>query len=306
MKIDRLMGILTILLQKDKVTAPELAERFEVSRRTINRDIEDLCRAGIPIAAAQGYGGGLSIVDGYKFDRSLFTKEELQSLIAGLRGMDSVSKSPALARLLDKLSDRGEQGAAQDIIIVDLASHYQDTLTLKIETIKKAAWEKHLLSFWYYYEKGETKRRIEPYRLVFKWSAWYVFGYCLDREAYRLFKLNRLWDLRTEEETFCEREIPEEELSFGDAYLAEGSIHLKAIFAESEKYRLIEEYGIGSYSELEDKRLLFEQDFAGYGNLREWIFSFGDRVFVLEPEELREDRKRQAENILLDKTGNMT
>ena len=70
---------------------------------------------------------------------------------------------------------------------------------------------------------------------------WYVFGYCLDREAYRLFKLNRLWDLRTEEETFCEREIPEEELSFGDAYLAEGSIHLKAIFAESEKYRLIEE-----------------------------------------------------------------
>ena len=148
------------------------------------------------------------------------------------------------------------------------------------------------MSFWYYYEKGETKRRIEPYRLVFKWSAWYVFGYCLDREAYRLFKLNRLWDLRTEEETFCEREIPEEELSFGDAYLAEGSIHLKAIFAESEKYRLIEEYGIGSYSELEDKRLLFEQDFAGYGNLREWIFSFGDRVFVLEPEELREDRKR--------------
>lgn len=245
-------------------------------------------------------------MDGYKFDRSLFTKEELQSLIAGLRGMDSVSKSPALARLLDKLSDRGEQGAAQDIIIVDLASHYQDTLTLKIETIKKAAWEKHLVSFWYYYEKGETKRRIEPYRLVFKWSAWYVFGYCLDREAYRLFKLNRLWDLRTEEETFCEREIPEEELSFGDAYLAEGSIHLKAIFAESEKYRLIEEYGIGSYSELEDKRLLFEQDFAGYGNLREWIFSFGDRVFVLEPEELREDRKRQAENILLDKTGNMT
>ncbi len=85
MKIDRLTGILTILLQKDKVTAPELAERFEVSRRTINRDIEDLCRAGIPIAAAQGYGGGLSIVDGYKFDRSLFTKEELQSLIAGLR-----------------------------------------------------------------------------------------------------------------------------------------------------------------------------------------------------------------------------
>lgn len=297
MKIDRLIGIVTILLQKDKTTAPELAERFEVSRRTINRDIEDICKAGIPIVTTQGYGGGISIADGYKFDKSFFTKDELQAVLAGLRGMESVSKGSALASLLDRLSDKGQRILAEDIIIIDLASHYQASLTQKIEIIKKAHKTKHMLSFQYYYGKGEAKRRIEPYRLVFQWSSWYVFGFCLDRQAYRLFKLNRLWDLQINEETFSEREIPAEALSFGD-YLAEGSFHLKAVFAKSEKHRLIEEYGMDSYSVCPDEGLLLERDFASYENMREWIFSFGDKVFVLAPKELQDDIKKQAENIL--------
>ena len=297
MKIDRLIGIITILLQNDKTTAPELAERFEVSRRTINRDIEDICKAGIPVITTQGYGGGLSIAEGYKFDKTLFTKEELQAVFAGLRGMDSVSKGSALASLLDKLSDKGQRVIAEDMIIIDLASHYQTSLTQKIDILKKAIWTKHIVSFQYYYEKGETKRFIEPYRLIFKWSSWYVFGFCLDRQAYRLFKLNRLWDLQIDGETFLEREIPEEELSFGD-YLAESKFHLKAVFEKSEKHRLIEEYGIDSYLVCQDERLLFERDFASYENMREWIFSFGDKVLILAPKELLNDRKKQAENII--------
>lgn len=296
MKIDRLIGIITILLQNDKTTAPELAERFEVSRRTINRDIEDICKAGIPVVTTQGYGGGLSIAEGYKFDKTLLTKDELQTIFAGLRGMDSVSKVSALARLLDKLSDKDRRMIAEDSIIIDLASHYQSSLTQKIETVKTAIAAKRILSFQYYYEKGEMKRRIEPYRLIFKWSSWYVFGYCLDRQAYRLFKLNRLWDLQTEE-PFPERTIPEEELSFGD-YLTEAAFHLKAVFAGSEKHRLIDEYGIDSYLVRQDESLLFERDFASYENMREWIFSFGDKVYVLEPKELQDDRKKQAENMI--------
>ena len=124
-----------------------------------------------------------------------------------------------------------------------------------------------------------------------------MFGFCVDRNAYRLFKLNRLWNLRIDEETFSERVIPEEELSFGD-YLAEGRIHLKAVFEESEKHRLIEEYGIDSYSIRKDNKLLFERDFSSYENMREWIFSFGDKVSILAPLNLQNDRKMQAENIL--------
>lgn len=297
MKTDRLIGILTILLQKEKTTAPELAKRFEVSRRTINRDIEDICKAGIPVVATQGHGGGISIAAGYKFDSSFFTKDELQAVFAGVRGMDSVSRRSAFAGLYDKLRGQGQGVAAEDIIFIDLSSHYQASLTQKIEKIKTAILAKHIVWFQYYYEKGEMKRRIEPYRLIFKWSSWYVFGFCLDRQAYRLFKLNRLWDLQIEEEIFEERQIPEEELSFGD-YLAEGNIHLKAVFAPSEKHRLMEEYGVDSYSVGEDNKLLFERDFASYENMQNWIFSFGDKVTVLAPEKLQEERKKQAENIL--------
>lgn len=297
MKTDRLLGILTVLLQNDKTTAPELARRFEVSRRTINRDMEDLCRAGIPVVATQGCGGGFSIADGYKIDKTLFTKDELQAVLAGLRGMDSVFDGSVLTGLLDKLSGGERHVIAEDMIIIDLASHYQASLTPKIELIKNAVQTKRILSFRYCYEKGEAERRIEPYRLLFKWSSWYVFGFCLDRQDWRLFRLNRLWNLQMEKETFAIRNIPPEKLSFDD-YFTKSSIHLKAVFEESEKYRLIEEYGIDSFSTGSDHRLYFEHDFAGYEHMREWIFSFGDKVSILAPKELQDDRKKQAEHIL--------
>ena len=84
MKVDRLIGIVTLLLQNEKMTAPELASRFEVSRRTINRDIEDICKAGIPIVTTQGVGGGISIMEGYSIDKTLFTSAEIQAIFSGL------------------------------------------------------------------------------------------------------------------------------------------------------------------------------------------------------------------------------
>jgi len=296
MKIDRLIGIITILLRQDKATAPELAERFEVSRRTINRDIEDICKAGIPLVTTQGRGGGISIAEGYKIDRSLFTEDELQAVFAGLKGMDSVSESSHLREVLEKLSPGSGQIALDEAIVIDLASYYRPSLTWKIEQIKTAIHECRLISFSYYNKKGESHRTIEPYRIVFKWSSWYVWGYCLERGDFRLFKLNRLWDLELGTDTFTSRELPADGLDF-EKHFIEGSIHLKARFAESEKYRLIEEYGIDSFTE-ENGRLLFERNFASYSNMAGWILSFGDKVEVLEPKELREDIRRQAENIL--------
>lgn len=297
MKIDRLIGIIVLLLQKDKVTAPELAERFEVSRRTINRDIADICRAGIPIVTVQGSGGGISILDSYKIEKALLSKDELQAIFSGLKGIDSVSKISYFDRMTEKLSDKSSRIEIEDTIIIDLASHYQEPLTQKIEAIKAAIRTKQQISFLYYYEKGESRKEIEPYRLIFKWSAWYVFGYCLGREAYRLFKLNRLWDISFSGKSFTSREIPEKELQFDD-YFSENTIHLKALFLQSEKYRLIEEYGVDCYSVTDSGELLLERDFASYSNMRSWIFSFGDKVTILEPFQLYEDRRKQAENII--------
>lgn len=297
MKIDRLIGIITILLQKDKVTAPELAQRFEVSRRTISRDMEDISRAGIPLVTMQGIGGGFSILDSYKLDKTLLSKDELQAVFSGLRGIDSVSKTSYLVKMAEKLSDKNQRIEVEDVIRIDLASHYQKPLIQKMEAIKAAIQEKRTISFMYYYEKGESRRHIEPYRLLFKWSSWYVFGYCLDREAYRLFKLNRLWNISLAENRFVPRAIPEEELQLDD-YFGDDTIHLKARFSASEKWRLIEEYGVDCYHVTDSGELLFEWDFASYYAMRSWIFSFGDKVTILEPFQLSEDRRQQAENII--------
>ena len=137
MKLDRLLGILTVLLQKDRVTAPELAEKFEVHRRTIGRDIDALCMAGIPVVSHQGSGGGISIAEGFKLDKSVLTTDELSGMIAALKGIGSISAMSHIERVLDKLNANSDAVVSmREPIIIDLASHYKGQLTEKIETDK--------------------------------------------------------------------------------------------------------------------------------------------------------------------------
>ena len=139
MKIDRLIGILSLLLQRDSVSAPELAERFEVSRRTINRDVEALCQAGIPIVTRQGAGGGISIMEGFRVDRTVLSAADMQAILAGLKSLDSVSDTRRYAQLMEKLS-----AGASDVIspgpafLIDLSSWYKDSLAPKIQLIHSA------------------------------------------------------------------------------------------------------------------------------------------------------------------------
>ena len=123
MKLDRMIGILSILLQREKVTAPYLAEKFEVSRRTINRDIEALCMAGIPLVTEQGKNGGISIMENYKIDKTLLSMSDMQAILAGLRSLDSVSGTNRYARLMEKLSVGASNLLSGDShILIDLSS----------------------------------------------------------------------------------------------------------------------------------------------------------------------------------------
>lgn len=296
-KIDRLIGIIIVLLKKDKVTAPFLAEKFEVSRRTINRDIEDICKAGIPIISTQGYHGGIAIAEGYKIDKTVFTSDELQAIFAGLNGIDSISSNLNSDNLWDKFSkEKNAVISNSGNILIDLSSHYKESLTQKIECIKTAINEQSLISFQYFYNKGEVDKIIEPYLLVFRWSSWYVLGYCLEREDFRLFKLNRLWSLICNKEYFDKRRVPEEKIEF-DRYFS-NEIKLTALFDVKVKYRLIEEYGIDSFTNLENGKLMFEIGFESSENLLSWVLSFGDSIEVIKPKEVCLELKRQAENIL--------
>lgn len=297
MKIDRLMGILTTVLQHGKVTAPYLAEKFEVSRRTISRDVEDLCRAGIPLVTEQGHGGGIAVAPGYRLDKTLLTREELQALLIGLRGLDSVMDAPHREALKEKLAIKGDSlFSEQEHILIDLASYYRDSLTEKIALLREAVTGRRRVSFRYYYGKGEETRKVEPALIVFQWSDWYLLGYCCARGEFRMFKLNRLWELSPLKETFEPREIPPEKLNFDHAW--EDNYHLTALFDPAVKFRLIEAYGPDSFTEQEDGRLLFTRGFAYYDHLLEWVLGFGSRVTVLAPRQLRDDLRDEAARLL--------
>jgi predicted DNA-binding transcriptional regulator YafY len=294
MKLDRMLGILTILLQNDRVTAPELAARFEVNRRTIGRDIDALCMAGIPIVTHQGIGGGISIAEGFKLDKSVLTANELSDILAALKGIGSVSEQANIERTLNKLHANAVVSLREPVII-DLSSYYKGTLTEKIELIKWAVLKARLIEFDYYYEKGESHRCIEPYFVIFQFTSWYVFGFCSERQDFRMFKLLRLWNLKLCDKTYHPREIPPEKRDF--RIMHEGGTKVVAIFDSAVKYRLIETYGLDCYEETSEG-LRFEIEFHNRDYLLNWMLGFGGKVKVLEPLDIAEDLKAAAKSIL--------
>ncbi|MDY3918122.1 MAG: YafY family protein [Candidatus Limivivens sp.] len=296
MKIDRLIGILSVLLQQEKVTAPELAEKFEVSRRTISRDIDALCRAGIPIRTAQGVGGGICIMEGYRMDRTVLNSKDMQGILAGLRSLDSVSGSHYYGKLMEKIkAGSSDFVSGRDFILIDLSSWYRDSLAPKIESIQTAIEERRLISFQYYAPKGESRREIEPYYLIFKWSSWYVWGWCRKREDFRLFKLNRMEELVISEDGYEARTAPVPDLSSEKIF--PGGVRMKAVFQPEMRWRLVEEFGTDCFEMQEDGRLLFQSDYSDDESLIDWMLTFREQVEVLEPEKIRQELLRIAEAV---------
>ena len=285
MKTERLIGILSILLQQEKVTAPQLARQFEVSRRTIQRDIESLCRAGIPISTTQGAGGGISILEGYRVDRTVLTTPEMQAILAGLRSLDSVSGTRRYARLMEKLSaGAGTLVPGGGHLLIDLSSWYKSSLAPKIECLQNAIERHQTVCFRYFSPRGESERTVEPCYLVFHWSAWYLWGRCLTRQDYRLFKLNRMTGLSAGR-PFAPRPAPlpnlEPERIFPPHYT------ITVLFDPSCLWRLVEEYGPDSFTTDPDGRLRFTGCFPDADSVFSWVLTFGDKAELTEPEELR-------------------
>ena len=298
MKIDRLIGILSILLQKKKTTALELAERFEVSRRTINRDIENLCKAGIPIQTSQGAGGGISIMEGFAMERTLLTSKDMKMILAGLRSLDSVSGSHYYGQLMEKIKPGSSDiVTGSDAILIDLSSWNKDAIAPKVSFIQDAIEERTMLAFDYYAPSGDSHREIEPYYLIFKWSSWYVYGFCLMRQDFRMFKLNRMSGIRCIGRHFEMRSVQTPDLSIGNLYPPE--IKVTAIVEARMKWRLIEEFGPDCFTIREDGRLLFSGLYSDEDSLLAWILTFGDQIKLLEPDWMKEKLLHIANKITI-------
>jgi predicted DNA-binding transcriptional regulator YafY len=294
MKIERLIGILSILLQQDKITASELAEKFEVSVRTILRDIDEIARAGIPIVTSQGQGGGISIMDGYKIDRTLLSSAEMTAIFAGLKSLDSVSGTNRYRQLMDKLSV-SDTVDADNHIIIDLSMWDKNAVAEKIELIKSAIEQNRIITYKYYSPQRIEQRSIEPYRLIFQWSSWYVWGFCTKRQDYRMFKLTRMTELKCTDEAFVKREIPE--YSCDKLRHTRGEINAAVKFDKSVKWRIIDEFGRENFNEDAEGNIILNFTWADKQSLFSYILGFRECAEIISPAEYREEFLELLKNI---------
>ncbi len=208
MQINRLFEIIYILLDKKTVTAAELAERFEVSSRTIFRDIDTLSQAGIPIYAMKGKGGGIRLTENYVLNKSVLTPKEQQMIMQALRGMNAVREEeirPALSKLSALFG--GEQ---EDWIEIEFSSwNSDDGVSRRFVILKEAIFAHKRVTFIYSGANGTSSRRLaEPLKLVFRAGSWYLYAWCMDKEDFRFFKLSRMEEPQVLEEYFEKRKKP--------------------------------------------------------------------------------------------------
>ncbi|MDA3810475.1 MAG: YafY family protein [Spirochaetaceae bacterium] len=201
MKVERLISILMLLLNKRKLTAKELAEYFEVSVRTIQRDMDTLCSAGIPIYGDVGKYGGYQLTENYKLDRSFLTVNEMDTLVTMLKGFSDTLFNDSIKTILEKMGGLNKTSTNLGNFQIDMTPWGADKGFLEtLNHINKAIEEKRFVSFEYYdLYNNKTLRKVEPYITILKSGSWYIYGYCLLREEYRLFKISRIFELHIEQ-----------------------------------------------------------------------------------------------------------
>lgn len=291
MKSNRMFGILCILLEKEKITAKELADYFEVSVRTIHRDLLDLSSAGFPVTSQQGIGGGVSLLPDFKYSKTALNRDDMNVILAGIQGLASIDDSAKIKTLLAKLRfNQGDKILLENDIIIDFASwNHNSTMIDKIKIIRMAIANHHLLELKYYGGSGLYSRRVEPYKLIFKQANWYLFGFCRDKKDFRIFKVNRMMDVHISDETFVEQEdytIPPLQSDFAN----ESGTSITVRMDRSLEYLAIDFFGLENIEKVnEDIFVTFQTERPA------WVIStfagFGDRAEIISPNTLREAMK---------------
>jgi len=218
LKLDRLVSILVMLLRKERVQAKELAQMFEVSVRTILRDVEAINLAGIPVVTYQGANGGIGIAEGYRLDKSVLTEDEMAEIITTLRGVARTFPDSRHEVLMEKFKNTLSASQLENVnskanrLVIDPSPWGEDGSTkAKAALIHKAIEDSKEVSFTYTDTNGEkTARIVEPYSLLLKAQKWYLYGWCQLRQDFRLFKLSRMSELAISDTNFVKREVPGE------------------------------------------------------------------------------------------------
>ena len=294
MKIDRLLSIVIVLLEQNKISATKLAEMFEVTTRTIYRDIETIQAAGIPIVTYTGINGGIGILEKYKIDKKFFTKEDITTLMTGLGSISSSVSNVELTKVLTKLQSLIPEEHIQEIklksgqIIIDLTTWSGNKkLQSNLNKIKEGLNERKYLEFHYLDGSGRSsKRKVEPYQLLWKEEKWYMNSYCTLRNDFRLFKLARVSYLRVLDETFTLRKFDIKDLEMN--WIEKRIINIKLLADISLKERILERCEEDRITYCDENKMIVDFPFVDDDFDYEELLSFGNRCECLEPAEVRE------------------
>lgn len=277
---------------------------FEVSPRTIYRDIDAINMAGIPIRGASGVGGGFEIMQEYKIDKKVFSTADLSVLLMGLSSLSNMVRGDELVHALAKVKSFIPADRAKDIelkvnqINIDLSPWTVNrNIQPYLKIIKVALQESKLLSFEYVAHHGnKTARTAEPYQLVLKSSHWYLQGYCHKRKDFRLFRLSRMSNLQIQEETFTPRDYQKPQLDFADI-LETMQTKIKIRIHKSVMDRVLDFCTYENFLPDGDAHYIVSFPFIENEYYYDILFSFGDKCECLEPLHVRTEMKRRIHDI---------
>lgn len=282
MQIDRLFEMTYLLIAKGSATAAELAERFEVSPRTIYRDVDVLSRAGIPVYAAKGKGGGIRLLPEFMLSRSLFSRQEQDQMIAGLeslRATDAAQTGPILDKLAALFGN-----AREPWLEVDFSPWGSGPQEKKLfAMLREAIITRQVVAFDYYNTCGQTGRRqVEPVKLIFKGRGWYLWAFCRQKKDYRLFKLGRIRLAQATGERF-ERSAPARQAVEPGKPIP--MLRMTLQVAPSRAYRVYDEFPAEQVETQPDGSCVVRAILPDDEWTQGYLLSFGEHVKILEPQE---------------------
>ncbi|GAA0336848.1 YafY family protein [Oceanobacillus oncorhynchi subsp. oncorhynchi] len=297
MKLERLLSIIILLINHRMLQAKDLAERFEVSMRTIYRDIEAINAAGIPIVTYQGVHGGIGLAEGYRLDRNLLTNDELATIVTALRSISTSYEKVQHQQLMEKMNSVVHPGDAEAFqsktsrVLIDY-SPWDNSVHLqeKLKCIEKAIDTCLFIVFTYSDAQGKiTQRTAEPHTLILKGRQWYVQAYCIDREQFRLFKLRRIKNLSVDAElSFTPRPLPEQKQINGKQSSISNNNEVVLSFQKEARHLAEDWFNAEELVPTEDGAWLVKKAYPEDEWLYSFILSFGPHVEVLEPVHLRD------------------
>ncbi|GIO68878.1 YafY family protein [Paenibacillus sp. FSL M7-1455] len=307
MKIDRVLAMTVLLLNRGRISAKELADRFEVSTKTIYRDMDTLSRAGIPVAAYPGASGGFELMEHYTISRQHLTFDEIASIFAAVKGVKVALDDRALDGLLEKVGallrrpGSGQGAAYSEKLLFDLNPWGQGKDARgKLGLLRQAMEQSRRVRLQYINMNGtDSGRVVEPGRLILKGNVWYVQAYCLLRGDFRSFRLSRIQGIEVLDERFEPRELPpQEQYDWKPDWSEAAAVGVTLRFSAAVRHRVGDAFDHHQVHVLEDGSLRVQGDFP----LDEWfygmILSYGGHVVIEEPAQAAEEVVRRAEHIL--------